>query len=108
MRALPRGFTLVEVLVALAILAIVAALAYRGTSALVDGEARLAAEATRWRTLDAVFTRIESDLRQAQPRSVRVGSAREPAWIAAVQQKREQYLLSPSNAPVCLLPTQNR
>jgi general secretion pathway protein J len=85
MRTPPRGFTLVEVLVALAILAIAAALAYRGTSALVDGEARLAAEATRWRTLDAVFTRIESDLRQAQPRAVRVGSAREPAWIAAVE-----------------------
>ena len=85
MRARRRGFTLVEVLVALAILAIVAALAYRGTAALVDGEARLSAEAARWRTLDAVFTRLEADLRQAQPRPVRVGSAREPAWLAATE-----------------------
>jgi len=85
MTTAPRGFTLVEVLVALAILAITAALAYRGTAALVDGEARLTAEASRWRTLDAVFTRLEADLRQAQPRPIRVGSAREPAWLAATE-----------------------
>jgi len=82
MRRGARGFTLVEVLVALAILAITAALAYRGTAALVDGEVRLTAEAARWRTLDAVFARLEADLRQAQPRAVRAGAAREPAWIA--------------------------
>ena len=80
-----RGFTLVEVLVALAILAITAALAYRGTAALVDGEVRLTSEATRWRTLDTVFSRLEADLRQAQPRPIRVGAAREPAWLAATE-----------------------
>jgi general secretion pathway protein J len=85
MRVTVRGFTLVEVLVALAILAITAALAYQGTAALVDGEVRLTSEATRWRTLDAVFTRLEADLRQAQPRPVRVGAAREPAWLAATE-----------------------
>jgi general secretion pathway protein J len=77
-----QGFTLVEVLIALAILSIAAALAYRGTAALVDGEVRLAAEAARWRTLDAVFARLEADVRQAQPRAVRVGATREPAWFA--------------------------
>jgi general secretion pathway protein J len=85
MRKTYRGFTLVEVLVALAILAITAALAYRGTAALVDGEVRLTAEATRWRTLDTVFTRLEADLRQAQPRPVRVGAGHEPAWLAATE-----------------------
>jgi type II secretion system protein J len=85
MRVARRGFTLVEVLVALAILAITVALAYRGTAALVDGEVRLTSEATRWRTLDAVFTRLEADLRQAQPRPIRVGAAREPAWLAATE-----------------------
>jgi general secretion pathway protein J len=74
------GFTLVEALVALVILAIVAVLAYRGTEALTAGEARLADESARWRTLDAVFDRLEGDLHAAIPRPSRHGAAREPAW----------------------------
>jgi type II secretion system protein J len=80
-----RGFTLIEVLVALALMALTAVLAYRATAALVDGEARLASEASRWRTLDAAFARFEADVRQAQPRATRVGARSEPAWLAAVE-----------------------
>ena len=75
-----HGFTLVEALVALVVLAIVAVLAYRGTAALTAGEAQLAAESARWRTLDAVFTRLEADLRQALPRPARNGARLEAAW----------------------------
>jgi general secretion pathway protein J len=75
-----RGFTLIEALVALVILAIVAVLAYRGTSALTSGEAQLAQESARWRTLDAVFVRLEADLRQAVPRTSRHGTTVEAAW----------------------------
>jgi general secretion pathway protein J len=77
-----HGFTLVEALVALVVLAIVAVLAYRGTASLTSGEAQLAAESARWRTLDAVFTRLEADLRQALPRAVRHGDRLEAAWSA--------------------------
>ncbi len=77
-----RGFTLVEALIALLILAIVAALAYRGTAELTSGEAQLADESARWRTLDALFTRLEADLRQALPRPSRRGAAIEAAWAA--------------------------
>ena len=80
-----RGFTLIEVLVALALMALVAVLAWRATASLVDGEARLASEAQRWRNLDAAFARLEGDLRQALPRPVRTPSGVEPAWIAAVE-----------------------
>ena len=79
-----RGFTLIEVLIALTILALIGVLAYRAMSALADGEARLAAETSRWTTLDAVFARAEADLRAAVPRNVRHGNAREPAFDAAV------------------------
>ncbi len=76
-----RGFTLVEALLALAIFGVIAVLAYRATSSLASGEARLSAEAQRWRTLETLFTRIEADFRQAVPRSVRAGAQVEPAWL---------------------------
>ena len=76
------GFTLVEALVAVAILAIVATIAWRATAAMTDSEARLASESARWRRLDALMTRMEADMRKAIPRSVRHGSVVEPAWLA--------------------------
>lgn len=81
-----RGFTLVEILVALALMAIVAALAWRATASMVDGETRLAGESQRWRALDSAFARLEADVRQAQPRAIRSGTKVEPAWLAALEQ----------------------
>jgi general secretion pathway protein J len=77
-----RGFTLIEVLVAIVILGVVALLAYRATAAMTDGEVRLTAESDRWRALDRLFARLESDMRQAVPRPVRHGGTTEPAWLA--------------------------
>lgn len=79
-RARARAFTLFEVLIALAILAVTMLLAYRATAALTDGESRLTSEASRWRTLDATFARIEADMRQALPRAARAGDRIVPAW----------------------------
>jgi len=76
------GFTLVEVLLALAIFGVISILAYRAMSALTDGESRLAAEAQRWRALEGLFTRFEADIRQAVPRASRLGAGIEPAWLA--------------------------
>jgi general secretion pathway protein J len=76
------GFTLVEVLVAVAILALVATIAWRGTAAMTDAEARLGAESARWQQLDAFVARLEGDMRLAIPRAVRSGNVREPAWWA--------------------------
>jgi general secretion pathway protein J len=78
-----HGFTLVEALVAIVILAIVALIAWRATAAMTDSESRLAGETARWRQLDALMTRMEADMRAAIPRSVRHGASREPAWYAA-------------------------
>lgn len=79
-----RGFTLVEVLVALAILALTSLLAYRATAALADGETRLTGESARWRSLDAALARLEADLREAVPRASRVGDHREPPFVVTV------------------------
>ncbi|MBE7524546.1 MAG: type II secretion system minor pseudopilin GspJ [Burkholderiales bacterium] len=79
-----RGFTLVEILVALAVLAVLATFAWRATASLVDGEARLTGEAKRWQALDALFARIEGDVAAALPRAVRVPGGRESAWQGTV------------------------
>ncbi|HTS22393.1 MAG TPA: type II secretion system minor pseudopilin GspJ [Casimicrobiaceae bacterium] len=79
----PRGFTLVEVLIAVAIVALLSLLGYRALAALSDSEEKLATEATRWRTLDLFFARLEGDLRQAMPRPARYGDTVEPAWLGS-------------------------
>src|SRR5205814_9518823 len=63
-------------------LGVVALLAYRATAAMADGEAHLTRESERWRSLDMLFARLEADLRQAIPRSARMGTTVEPPWLA--------------------------
>ncbi len=84
MRTRGSGFTLLEILIAIAIMATMAVLGYRALEAMTQSEARLSAEATRWRTLDLFFARLEGDLREAVPRNARLGESREPAWFATV------------------------
>ncbi len=75
------GFTLIEILIALAILALISVLGVRAVASLTDSEARLAAESERWRALDGFFARFEADMRKAQPREVRSGGETEPGWL---------------------------
>ena len=94
-RAVARGlagFTLVELLIALAIVALLSLLGYRALAALSESETRLSAEATRWRTLDLFFARLEGDLRQAVPRPARLGGTREPAWAGATDATGNAWL----------------
>ena len=57
-----RGFTLVELLVALAIFALMAAFAYRGLNALLESRETLANESRKWRDLALFVGRFERDL----------------------------------------------
>jgi general secretion pathway protein J len=79
-----RGFTLLEVLIAIAIVAVISLLGYRALASLSDAETRLATEATRWRTLDLFFSRLEGDMREAMPRWARSGSTREAPWLGFI------------------------
>jgi general secretion pathway protein J len=66
-----RGFTLIEVLVALAITAFVAAAAYSGISTVLGGTEQLREAATRTRELNRALAIINRDLRQFVDRPVR-------------------------------------
>jgi general secretion pathway protein J len=68
-----RGFTLVEMLVAVAIFAIASALAYGGLSALTRARSQLDAQNERLGRLQFAFGLIERDLRSAVARGVRDG-----------------------------------
>ncbi len=86
------GFTLVEILIALAILALIAVLGYRAVASLAESEVRLTAESERWRGLDALFGRLEADMREALPREVRTGGGTEAAWIGNVDGRGDAEL----------------
>jgi general secretion pathway protein J len=92
-RSRESAFTLVEVLVAVAIMALVATIAWRGTAAMTDAEAKLAAESARWQQLDAFVARLEGDVRLALPRSARNGANREPAWWTSVDDAQGNSML---------------
>lgn len=71
MSARARGFTLVELLVAVAIFAAVAAIAYGGLAQIAQTRQSLAAEQDRFAALTRAMSDIARDLRQAIARPVR-------------------------------------
>jgi general secretion pathway protein J len=63
-----RGFTLVELLVALAIFAIMSGFAYRSLTVMLDSRAALSKESRKWRDVSLFVGRIERDLAAVLPR----------------------------------------
>jgi general secretion pathway protein J len=77
-----RGFSLLEVLVAVALFALAMGLAYGGLDAVVRGRAQLQQEAQRLASLQLAVGQLERDVRAALPRSVRTADLRrEPALL---------------------------
>ena len=66
-----RGFTLIEVLVALTIFALMSVLAYRGLSAVMQTREHLTEDNRRWRDIALTVAQLEQDLSQAVQRPVR-------------------------------------
>ena len=66
-----RGFTLLELLVAISIFAIISAMAYGGLARVLQDRDRLEVEHEFWRALSLTFARLEEDLSQARSRTVR-------------------------------------
>lgn len=61
-RASAAGFTLVELLVALAIFAVLSGFAYRGLTAMLDSRKALQHESRKWRDVSLFVGRVERDL----------------------------------------------
>lgn len=68
------GFTLIEVLVALAVFAIASVIAYRGLDAVANTKSALDREIRFWRDLGLVFDRMEMDVGQSVPRPLQAAS----------------------------------
>lgn len=66
-----RGFTLLELIVAIAVFAVVATMAYSGLDLLLRSRESLEAQAQRQRELELAVLGIERDLRQALARPAR-------------------------------------
>jgi general secretion pathway protein J len=77
-----KGFTLVELLVALAIFAIMAGFAYRGLNAMLESRAALERESRKWRDVALFVGRIERDLSAVLVKRRAIGASGTP--LAAV------------------------
>ncbi len=65
------GFTLLEMLVAIGIFAVISGIAYGGLVQVLETRDRVEAEREFWRSLTLTFRRLEDDLVQARPREIR-------------------------------------
>lgn len=85
-----RGFTLIEMLVAVAVLAALAAVSFRGLDAILSAERNVQAETRRWNDVAAVVAQMDRDLSHAAARPARDGAG---AVAAAVALERPARML---------------
>lgn len=77
-----KGFTLIEVIVALSIFALLSLVGYKGLSSLILTKDHVMAEDEKWQQLVLFFDRIELDVKQSVNRPVRGrDGSLEPAWV---------------------------
>ncbi len=69
-----RGLTLIELLVAIAIFAVLAGVAYRALTVVLDSRTRIERENRKWRDLALFFARLEQDVAEVAPRPIRDAS----------------------------------
>lgn len=76
-----RGFTLIEILVAVSLLAVLGVLGYRGVAAATANAAHLTGNAGRWQDIALALARVGDDSRQAIAVAGRDENGHElPAW----------------------------
>ncbi|UXY14360.1 type II secretion system minor pseudopilin GspJ [Chitiniphilus purpureus] len=86
-----QGFTLLEILIALMIFAVVSLIAYRGLEQVAQVKTRLDAEAAYWRETALVLDRIEEDLLHAVDRKWRdAGGVVQPSLRGTIKPVRQR------------------
>lgn len=76
------GLTLIELIVAVALLAVLTIMAYRGLDSVTRASDRTLAESEHWRNISMFFNRLGADVSQATRRPVRSGDdLLVPEWL---------------------------
>lgn len=76
------GFTLIEVMVAISIFAVLSIIGYKGVSTLLQTKERVEVEDSKWQNLILFFDRFELDVKQSVNRPIRSREDTvEPAFI---------------------------
>ena len=76
-----RGFTLIELMIALLVLSLLALMSYRGLGAVLDARDHVKQETDKWRHVASFLARFERDVELAAPRTVRTADGQAPAWL---------------------------
>lgn len=71
-----RGFTLIELMSALLILALLAVMSFRGLGAVLDARDQVRQETEKWKRVAALFSRFRHDVLLSAPRAVRTAPGR--------------------------------
>jgi general secretion pathway protein J len=97
------GFTLVELLVALAIFALLAAFAYRSLDAMLQGREALQKESRKWRDVALLVGRLERDLAATLDRTATGASGTKLAPVSSaidLPADRDGLALTRSGSPL--------
>jgi general secretion pathway protein J len=69
-QARQRGFTLIELMSAMLILALLAVMSFRGLGAVLDARDQVRQETEKWKRVAALFSRFQHDVQLSAPRPV--------------------------------------
>jgi len=86
-----RGMTLIEVMVAIAIFALLGVISWRAVSSMADARERMDAEFSRWRAIARVGQQLENDLSQLAPR---LGLSTQSALSVVRDTNQEELILT--------------
>lgn len=93
------GLTLIEVMVALAVFAVLGTLTYRGTAQLILARTQIEHELERWREIDRALQIVETELMQIVAPAITPGSTRTPSLqVQQSELSSELQILSLSQA----------